>query len=91
MECSGPVRYLVQNVRYTSNITSISYNNFLQNQLMAFCCVDGSVVLSDVVHRHILAIRMRGHLWVCQEIQIIWCVDQKITVCMPSANMFQYM
>lgn len=47
MECSGPVHYPVQNVRYTSNISSISYNNFLQNQ-MAFCCVDGSVSLSDV-------------------------------------------
>ena len=47
MECSGPVHYPVQNVRYTSNISSISYNNFLQNQ-MAFCCVDGSVMMSDV-------------------------------------------
>ena len=47
MECSGPVHYPVQNVRYTSNISSISYNNFLQNQ-MAFCCVDGSVMISDV-------------------------------------------
>ena len=47
MECSGPVHYPVQNVRYTSNVSSISYNNFLQNH-MAFCCVDGSVMISDV-------------------------------------------
>ena len=47
MECSGPVHYPVQNVRYTSNVSPLSYNNFLQNQ-MAFCCVDGSVMISDV-------------------------------------------
>ena len=47
MESSGPVHYPVQNVKCASNISSICYNNFLQNQL-AFCCYDGSVVVSDV-------------------------------------------
>ena len=47
MEYSGPVHYPVQNVQCASNVTSISCNNFLQNQL-ALCCFDGSVQASDL-------------------------------------------
>ena len=47
MECSGPLHYPIQNIRCVSNISSIFYNNFLLNQL-AFCCSNGSVIMSDV-------------------------------------------
>ena len=47
MQSSGLVHYPVQDVKCNTNITSVCYNNFLQNQL-AFCCHDGSVAVTDV-------------------------------------------
>ena len=76
MQSSNSVHYPVQDVKCNTNISFLSYNNFLQNQL-AFCCYDGSVAVTDV-HTGAITRSWKEHSSRCHSIHCNHA-DPKIT------------